>query len=73
MVITPARAHAASNQPGDPTRRDDSADVMKMPEPIIEPTTIMVASSKVRPRTSLVADSVIGLLIYAGKCGVLLF
>jgi hypothetical protein len=67
MVITPARAHAASNHPGEPTKRDDSAEVMKIPEPIIEPTTIIVASSKVKPRTSLAADSVIGLLIYVGN------
>src|SRR6185503_3822389 len=50
MVSTPASAHAASNQPGEPTRRDDSADAMKIPEPIIEPTTIVVASSRLRPR-----------------------
>src|SRR6185295_4199268 len=50
MVSTPASAQATSNQPGDPTSRDDSAEVMKMPEPIIEPTTIMVASSRLRPR-----------------------
>src|SRR5215470_6000645 len=50
MVSTPASAQAASSQPGDPTSREDSADVMKMPEPIIEPTTIVVASSRLRPR-----------------------
>src|SRR6185503_7239443 len=50
MVSIPASAQATSSQPGDPTRRDDSADVMKIPEPIIEPTTIMVASSRLRPR-----------------------
>src|ERR1041384_5245208 len=50
IVSTPASAQAAINQPGDPTSRDDSAEVMKMPEPIIEPTTIIVASSRLRPR-----------------------
>src|SRR5678815_1108898 len=53
MVSTPASAQATSSQPGEPTRRDDSADVMKIPDPIIEPTTIIVASSRLRPRTSL--------------------
>src|SRR5215211_9318994 len=57
IVSTPASAHATSSQPGEPTRRDDSAEVMKIPEPIIEPTTIIVASSRLRPRTSFAADS----------------
>src|SRR5215216_392329 len=52
MVISPARAQAARSQPGEPTRRADSADVMKMPEPIIEPMTIMVASISPSWRTS---------------------
>src|SRR6185369_702446 len=56
IVSTPASAQAASSQPGEPTRRDDSAEVIKIPEPIIEPTTIMVASSRPRPRTSLAGD-----------------
>jgi hypothetical protein len=53
IVITPAKAHATSNQPGDPINRELSADVMKMPDPIIEPITIIVPSTRVRPRTSL--------------------
>src|SRR5690349_9412160 len=55
IVSTPASAQATSSQPGEPTNRDDSAEVMKMPEPIIEPTTIIVASSRLRPRTSRAA------------------
>src|SRR5271168_3421584 len=51
-VITPARAQAASSQPGLPTYRADSADVMKIPEPIIDPITIMVASIVPSSRTS---------------------
>src|SRR5215212_5622735 len=51
IVSTPASAHAANSQPGEPTSRDDSAEVMKIPEPIIEPTTIIVASSRLRPRS----------------------
>src|SRR5213078_3078664 len=53
IVIKPATAQAPTNQPGAPVSRADSAEVMKIPEPIIEPTTIMVASSGPRPRTSL--------------------
>src|SRR6476661_4726999 len=56
IVSTPAKAHATSNHPGEPTSRDDSAEVMKMPEPIIDPTTIIVASSRLRPRTSRAAE-----------------
>src|SRR5687767_15973943 len=51
--MNPASAHATNNQPGAPINRDDSAEVMKIPEPIIEPITIIVPSSKPRPRTSL--------------------
>src|SRR6185436_2138304 len=59
MVSTPASAQAMSSQPGEPTSRDDSAEVMKIPDPIIEPTTIIVASSRLRPRTSFVGDSLV--------------
>ena len=58
IVITPANAQATSNQPGEPTSRDDSAEVMKIPDPIIEPITIIVPSSRLRPRTSF-GDSVL--------------
>ena len=53
MVITQASAHAANNQPGEPINREDSADVMKMPDPIIEPITIIVPSTRLSPRTRL--------------------
>ena len=36
--------HATSSQPGLPTCRAMSAETMKMPEPIIEPTTTIVES-----------------------------
>src|SRR5947208_6244218 len=52
IVNKPAIAHANSNQPGAPLNRDDSAEVMKMPEPTIDPITIMVASIGPRARTS---------------------
>src|SRR5262245_6287217 len=44
IVSNPAIAHARSSQPGAPLSLDDSADVIKIPEPIIEPITIIVAS-----------------------------
>src|SRR5204862_7207579 len=43
-VNKPATAHARRSQPGAPLNRDDSAEVIKMPDPIIEPITIIVAS-----------------------------
>src|SRR2546423_11620122 len=52
IVITPATVQARISQPGAPVRRDDSADARKIPEPIIEPTTIIVASSGPRRRTN---------------------
>src|SRR4026208_1502357 len=53
IVSTPASAQATSNHPGEPTSRDDSAETIKIPDPIIDPTTIMVASSRLSSRTSL--------------------
>src|SRR5438876_661238 len=41
---------ATNSQPGEPTCRDISAETRKMPEPIIEPATIVVESSSPRPR-----------------------
>jgi len=55
IVSKPATAQARSNQPGAPINRADSADVIKMPDPIIEPITIMVASIGPRARSKLVA------------------
>ena len=52
MVIKPATAQVRINQPGAPMSRADSVEVMKIPDPIIEPTTIIVASSGPRRRTS---------------------
>ena len=45
-VTTPERAHTTSSRPGVPTSLRISADTMKIPEPIIEPTTSAVASSR---------------------------
>ena len=60
MVMTPAMTQARTSQPGVPISRVDSAEVMKMPEPIIEPITIMVASSGPSPRTSFSLGVFIG-------------
>src|SRR6266545_4060127 len=51
IVSKPATARARSNQPGAPLKRADSAEVIKIPEPIIEPITIMVASIGPSART----------------------
>src|SRR5215210_1458947 len=47
MVTTPAITHAMSSQKGEPTVRLMSAETMKMPEPIIDPATSIVASVSV--------------------------
>src|SRR6266536_1217408 len=51
MVSKPANAQASSSQPGAPLNRDVSTEVIKIPDPIIEPTTIMVASLGPSART----------------------
>ena len=50
IVRTRQSTQATSSQPGAPTSRADSAEVRKMPEPIIEPMTIIVAS--IRPSSA---------------------
>jgi hypothetical protein len=52
MVRTPVTTQAMSIQPGLPSRRDMSADTMKIPDPIMTPMTIMVESKRFRPRTN---------------------
>ena len=56
-VSTPARAHAISSHPGAPTSRVDSAEVMKIPEPIMDPITSSVASSGPSPRSRRASGS----------------
>ena len=63
-VIRPVTTHAASNQPGAPTSRADSAEVMKIPEPIIDPTTIIVASSVPSSRTKAPGSVVASLVSF---------
>src|SRR5262245_46570149 len=56
IVSKPASPHASNSQPGAPLNRDDSADTMKIPDPIIEPITIIVASIGPSARTRLVVS-----------------
>src|SRR5580704_2283416 len=52
-VRAPASSQAASSQPGDPVSRATSAETRKMPDPIIDPATMVVASKSPRlPRLS---------------------
>ncbi len=44
--MNPATAHAAINNAGESTSRAISAETIKMPEPIIDPMTSMVALVK---------------------------
>ena len=45
--MTPVMIHAARSHIGEPRARAMLAEVMKMPEPIIEPATSIVASTRV--------------------------
>ena len=47
MVTTPETTHAIRSQKGEITVREISAETMKIPDPIIEPATSMVASVRV--------------------------
>src|SRR4051812_27471232 len=51
MVSTPVITQTTSSQPGEPTWREISPETIKIPEPIIDPATIIVESSRPRPRT----------------------
>jgi len=52
MVTTPETTQAISSQNGELTVRAMSADTMKIPEPIIEPATSIVASVSVKALTN---------------------
>src|SRR5258706_2690755 len=51
-VSNPLMNRAAGSRPVDAVWRAISAETMKIPEPIIAPTKIMVESNKPRPRTN---------------------
>ena len=52
MVMKPATAHAPISKAGESTSRAISAETIKIPEPIIDPMTSMVALVSPRPLTS---------------------
>ena len=54
-VSRPVTSQTTSNQPGEPTCRAMIEETMKMPEPIIDPATSMVESSKPSPLTNLLS------------------
>src|SRR3954467_8577782 len=59
MVTTPETTHAINNQSGEPTDLAMSADTMKIPDPIIEPATSIVASVSVNALTNSRDDGVV--------------
>src|SRR5206468_7228731 len=52
IVTTPETTHAMRSQNGELTLREMSAETMKMPEPIIDPATSIVASVSVSALTN---------------------
>src|SRR5450830_821709 len=58
IVTTPDATHAMSSQKGEMTVREISAETMKMPDPIIEPATSIVASVSVSALTNSRDDGV---------------
>ncbi len=46
MVMTAVSTQTSNSQPAEPTSRAMSAETMKMPEPIIDPATSIVASNR---------------------------
>src|SRR4051812_30611931 len=52
IVTTPETTHAINSQKGEPMVREMSAETMKIPEPIIEPATSIVASVNVSALTN---------------------
>src|ERR1700693_4179649 len=58
MVTTPETIHAMSSQNGELTVREISAETIKIPDPIIEPATSIVASVSVSALTNSRDDGV---------------
>ena len=56
-MTTPAATHAISSQKGELTVREMSAETMKIPDPIIEPATSIVASVSVSALTNPPEDA----------------
>src|SRR5216117_2990840 len=61
-VSNPVTIQTTSNQPGEPTCRAIIDETMKIPEPIIEPATSMVESSKPSPLTNFCPASGVSLI-----------
>ena len=55
MVMNPVTSQAAMSSAGESTRRAISAETMKMPEPIMDPMTSVVALVRPRPFTHSVS------------------
>ncbi len=68
MVSAPVTSHTTNSQPAEPTWREMSAETMKMPEPIIEPATIMVESSRPRPWTNFASAGGAGVAVAGIIC-----
>ena len=63
MVRVPVRIQVSSRPPADPVCLEISAATMKIPEPIIEPTTIMVPSNNPMARTNSCSVLATGVLL----------
>ena len=48
--MMPVNTHVTRSHPGEPTVRAMSDETMKIPDPIIDPTTIVVESSRFNAR-----------------------
>ena len=73
MVIVAVTSQAAISNAGDPTFRLMSAGTIKIPDPIIEPTTMAVALKRPSPCTRFVAAGdagfwAVGLLMGTSVC-----
>src|SRR5271156_94131 len=53
MVRAPVKSQATSSHPALPIWRDMSAETMKIPEPIMTPTTTITESKRPRPRVNV--------------------
>src|ERR1700694_3041272 len=66
MVTTPETTHAMRSQKGELTVREISAETMKIPDPIIEPATSIVASVSVSALTNSRDDGAVSAVAVVG-------
>jgi hypothetical protein len=64
-VIKPAAIHIIINSSGEPSCSAILEGFLKIPDPIIEPATIIIVAVKDNPRTSSVFFSLLGILFFA--------